>query len=62
MILDIHSDASYVSGREAKIRAGAFLYLGSNITSKNNLTNGAILITSTILNHVMSSASEAEIG
>jgi hypothetical protein len=62
MILSIHSDAYYLSEREAKSRAGDFFYLGSNLTIKNNLTNGAILITSTILKHVMSSASEAEIG
>jgi hypothetical protein len=34
----------------------------SNIDSKYKLTNGAILIISTILRHVMSSAAEAEIG
>jgi hypothetical protein len=62
MILNIHSDASYLSECEAKIRAGGFFYLGSNITSKNNLTNGAILIIIMILKHVMSSAAEAEIG
>jgi hypothetical protein len=36
--------------------------MGSNIDSKNKLTNGAILIISTILKHMMSSAAEAEIG
>jgi hypothetical protein len=36
--------------------------MGSNIDSKCKLTNGAILIISTILKHVMSSAAEAEIG
>jgi hypothetical protein len=62
MILKIHSDASYLPKREAKSRAGGFFYLGSNITSKKNLTNGAIPIISMILKHVMSSAAEAEIG
>jgi hypothetical protein len=63
MILkNTHSDASYLSEREAKSRAGGFFYMGSNIDIKNKLTNGAILIISTILKHVMSSASEAEIG
>jgi hypothetical protein len=61
MILNVHSDASYLSECEAKSRAGGFFYLGSNIESKNKLTNGAILIISTILKHVMSSAAEAEI-
>jgi hypothetical protein len=62
MILNIHSDASYLSEREAKNRSGGFFNLGSNITSKNKLTNGAILVISTILKHVMSLAAEAEIG
>jgi hypothetical protein len=34
----------------------------SNIDSKNNLNNGAILIISTVLKHVMPSAAKAEIG
>jgi hypothetical protein len=36
--------------------------MGSNIDSPNILTNGAILIISTIIKHVMSSAAEAEKG
>jgi hypothetical protein len=35
--------------------------MGSSIDSQNKLTNGAILIISTIIKHVMSSAAEAEI-
>jgi hypothetical protein len=62
MILNIHSDASYLSEREAKSRAGGFFSLGINIDSQNKLTNGAILIISKILKHLMSSAAEAEIG
>jgi hypothetical protein len=62
MILNIHSDALYLSEREAKSRAGGFVYLGSNIDSKHKVTNDAILIISKILKHVMSSAAEAEIG
>jgi hypothetical protein len=62
MILNINSDASYLSEREAKSRAGGFLYMGINADTSNKLTNGAILIISTVLKHVMSSAAEAEIG
>jgi hypothetical protein len=62
MILNIHSDASYLSEREAKSRAGGFFYMGSNNDKPNRLTNGAIIIISTVLKHVMSSAAEAEIG
>jgi hypothetical protein len=62
MILNIHSDASFLSEREAKSRAGFFFYMGSNTDKANRRTNGAILIISTVLKHVMSSAAEAEIG
>jgi hypothetical protein len=62
MILNIHSDASYLSERESKSRAGGFFYMGSNTDNSNRLTNGEILIVSPVLKHVMSSAAEAEIG
>jgi hypothetical protein len=62
MILHIHSDASYISENEAKSRAGGFFYMGSSTNSNKKLTNGAILIISIVLKHVISSAAEAEIG
>jgi hypothetical protein len=62
MILNIHSDASYLSEREAKSRAGGIFYMGSNTDKTNILTNGEILIISTVFKHVISSAAEAEIG
>jgi hypothetical protein len=62
MILNIHSDASYLSEIEAKIRAGGFFYMGSNTDKANRITNGAILIISTVLKHILSLAVEAEIG
>jgi hypothetical protein len=62
MILHIHSDASYLSENEAKSRAGGFFYMGNNNKNDKKLTNGAILIVSKVLKHVMSSAAEAEIG
>jgi hypothetical protein len=58
MILYIHSDASYLSEKEAKSRAGGLFYMGSSAETANKLTNGAILIISTVLKHVMSSAAE----
>jgi hypothetical protein len=54
MILNIHSDASYLSEREAKSWAGGFFYMGSNTDKDNRLTNGAILIISTILKYYLS--------
>jgi hypothetical protein len=62
MILHIHSDASYISENEAKIRAGGFFYMGNTTKNDKKLTNGAILIVSKVLKHVMSSAAETEIG
>jgi hypothetical protein len=62
MILHIHSDASYLSKNEAKSRAGGFFYMGSNDKTGKKLTNGALLIISKVLKHVMSSAAEAEVG
>jgi hypothetical protein len=62
MILHMHSDASYISQKEAKSRAGGFFYMGSSTSTEKKLTNGAILIVSKVLKHVMSSAAEAEIG
>jgi hypothetical protein len=58
MILNIHSDASYISEREANSRSGGFFYMDSNKDSNNKLTNGAILVISTILKNAMSSAAE----
>jgi hypothetical protein len=42
LILHIHSDASYLSEKEAKSRAGGFFYMGSNNKTDKNLTNGEI--------------------
>jgi hypothetical protein len=61
MILQIHSDASYLSENESKSRAGGFFYMGDNNKNDKKLTNGAILIVSKVLKHVISSAAEAEI-
>jgi hypothetical protein len=64
MILHIHSDASYLSENEAKIRDGGFFYMGGNAAQNGKkLTNGAVLIISKVLKQVMSSsAAKAEIG
>jgi hypothetical protein len=58
MILHIHSDASYLSEKESKIRAGGFFYMGSSTNKDKKLTNGPILIISKVIKHVMSSAAE----
>jgi hypothetical protein len=40
MILNIHSEASYISEREAKSGTGEFFYMDSNADKTNILTNG----------------------
>jgi hypothetical protein len=59
MILHIHSDASYLSDKEANSRAGGFFYMGGSTNTDKKLTNGAILIISKVLKRVMSSTAEA---
>jgi hypothetical protein len=58
----IRHDASYLSENEAKSRAGGYFYMASDTKTDKKITNGAILIISKVLKHVMSSAAEAEIG
>jgi hypothetical protein len=60
MILAIHSDASYLSKAEACSRVGGHFFCSSN--TKDPPNNGAILNISKILNAVISSAAEAELG
>ncbi len=67
MILHIHSDASYLSEAEARSRAGGFFYLSNEFNPSDKSApmpklNGAIHIVSTILQNVMASATEAEVG
>jgi hypothetical protein len=59
MILAVHTNASYLSKQEGKSRASAHFYLTNDGDKEFN--NGAILTLSSIIKHVMSSASEAEL-
>ncbi|KAL7480669.1 hypothetical protein ACHAW6_006340, partial [Cyclotella cf. meneghiniana] len=61
MVLNVHSDASYLSVRNAKSRAAGIFFLGS--IPKNNepiKLNGDIAVLCTILKFVAASAAEAE--
>ena len=63
MILNVHSDASYLSAPKARSRAGGYFFLGSIPVDGNPIKlNGAIHITSTILKLVAASAAKAELG
>ena len=60
MILAFDTDASYLSEMDGKSRAAAYYYMTKK--GQKEFTNGAVDILSTIIKHVMSSASEAETG
>jgi hypothetical protein len=63
MILDVHSDASYLSASKARSRAGGYFFLGSLPRDGDPIKlNGAIHVTCTILKLVAASAAEAELG
>jgi hypothetical protein len=63
MILNVHSDTSYLSAPKAPSRAGGYFFLGSIPHNKDPIKlNGAIHITCTILKLVAASATEAELG
>jgi hypothetical protein len=63
MILNVHSDASYLSTPKAYCRAGGYFILGSIPQDGDPIKqNGAIHITCTILKLVAASAAEAELG
>ncbi len=63
MVLNIHSDASYLNAPKARSHIGGHYFLGwilhDNIPMK---LNGAIHVISTILNFVAASTAEAELG
>ncbi len=63
MILQGHSDASYLSAPEARSRAAGYWFLGSlPQNGKPIRLNGAILVLCTLLKFVAASAAEAELG
>ncbi len=63
MILNVHSDASYLSAPKSCSRAGGYFFLGSLPHNGDPIKlNGAIHITCTILKLVAASAAEAELG
>jgi hypothetical protein len=62
MILKIHSDASYLSAPKACSRHAGCFYLCKHASNKPEIGNGPLLVTSTIMRNIMSSAAEAECG
>jgi len=63
MVLNVHSDASYLTAPNARSRVGGHFFLGSIPTDRCPIRlNGAILTNATILKCVAASAAEAELG
>ena len=63
MVLDVHSDASYLSIPRASSRAPVIFFLGSlPQAGKPILLNGAIHVLCMILKFVAASAAEVELG
>ena len=63
MVLNVHSDASYLTAPKARSRAGGHFFLGSIPKDGCPIRlNGAILTQCAILKCVAASAAEAELG
>ena len=62
MILNVHSDASYLTEPKARSRIGGHFFLGSLPQTNQPIhLNGTIATVCSILKHVVSSAAEAEL-
>jgi hypothetical protein len=61
MILNIHSDASYLSVSNARSRLGGLFFLG-NKSPEQETSNGSILNVTTVIKNVVASAAESEVG
>eukprot|EP00956_Cyclotella_meneghiniana_P018821 scaffold31709_cov41-Cyclotella_meneghiniana.AAC.11 len=63
MILNVHSNASYLSAKDSKSRVSGYFFMGSLPRDRQPIKlNGAISIICSILKFVASSAAEAELG
>jgi hypothetical protein len=61
MILQIHSDASYLSVSNARSRLGGLFFLGNKSPEQDKL-NGSILNFAAVIKNVVASAAESEVG
>jgi hypothetical protein len=63
MILNVHSDASYLSAPHAQSHAGGYSFLGSTPCDGSLIQiNGTVHITCTILKLVAASVAKVELG
>jgi hypothetical protein len=61
MILHIHSDASYLSVSNARIRLGGLFFCGDKSPQQDN-PNGSILNVASAIKNLVASAAESEVG
>jgi hypothetical protein len=61
MILNIHSDASYISVSNARSRLGGLFFLG-NKPPKQETLHGSIFNVAAVIKNVVASAAESEFG
>jgi hypothetical protein len=61
MILHIHSDASYLSVSNARIRLGGLIFLVKKYPKQDTL-NGSILNAADVIKNMVASAAESEVG
>jgi hypothetical protein len=61
MILHIHSDASYLSVSNARIRLGCLFFCGNKSPQQDTL-NGSILNVASVIKNVVASTAESEVG
>jgi hypothetical protein len=63
MVLNVHSDASYLSASNARSRAGGYFFLSSTPHDESPIQiDGTVHITCTILKLVAAAVAEAEFG
>ena len=63
MVLQLHSDASYVNKQKARSTVGGYFFLGKKFADKEPIfLNGAIHTVCSILRLVAASAANAELG
>ena len=63
MLLQVHSDASYLNEQQARSTAGGHFFLGKKVHHNEPIfLNGAVHTVCSILKHVAASAAEAELG
>ena len=63
MVLNVHSDVSYLAATRGRSQAGGYFFLGSVPTNGKPIKlNGNVAVTCAILKLVAASAAEAELG